>query len=43
MQYEYPEDWVLTLGKRIKRIHFKDFKLGGRGHRPASPISSKAT
>jgi hexulose-6-phosphate isomerase len=31
MQYGYPEDWVLTLGKRIKRIHFKDFKLGGRG------------
>ncbi|HEY1337052.1 MAG TPA: sugar phosphate isomerase/epimerase family protein [Bryobacteraceae bacterium] len=31
MQYGYPEDWVLTLGSRIKRIHFKDFKLGGRG------------
>ena len=31
MQYGYPEDWILTLGKRIKRIHFKDFKLGGRG------------
>jgi L-ribulose-5-phosphate 3-epimerase len=29
--YGYPEDWILTLGKRIKRIHFKDFKLGGRG------------
>ena len=31
MQYGYPEDWILTLGKRIKRIHFKDFKLAGRG------------
>jgi hexulose-6-phosphate isomerase len=31
MQYGYPEDWILTLGSRIKRIHFKDFKLGGRG------------
>lgn len=27
MQYGYPEDWILTLGQRIKRIHFKDFKL----------------
>jgi hexulose-6-phosphate isomerase len=31
MQYGYPEDWILTLGKRIRRIHLKDFKLGGRG------------
>ena len=31
MQYGYPEDWILTLGKRIKRVHFKDLKLGGRG------------
>jgi L-ribulose-5-phosphate 3-epimerase len=31
MQYGYPEDWILTLGKRIRRIHFKDFKLSGRG------------
>jgi hexulose-6-phosphate isomerase len=30
MQYGYPEDWILTLGQRIKRIHFKDFKLAGR-------------
>lgn len=27
MQYGYPEDWILTLGQRIKRIHFKDYKL----------------
>ena len=31
MPYGYPEDWILTLGQRIKRIHIKDFKLGGRG------------
>jgi hexulose-6-phosphate isomerase len=31
MPYGYPEDWILTLGKRIRRIHLKDFKLGGRG------------
>lgn len=28
VQYGYPEDWILTLGSRIKRIHFKDYKLG---------------
>ena len=31
MQYGYPEDWILTLGRRIKRIHFKDFKLAAGG------------
>jgi hexulose-6-phosphate isomerase len=30
MQYGYPEDWILTLGPRIKRIHFKDYKLSNR-------------
>lgn len=30
MPYGYPEDWILTLGQRIKRIHFKDYKLGSR-------------
>ena len=34
VQYGYPEDWILTLGQRIKRVHFKDFKLGGRGEAP---------
>ena len=40
MQYGYPEDWVLTLGRRIKRIHVKDFKLAGRGEaaRFADPL-----
>ena len=31
MQYGYPEDWILTLGSRIKRVHFKDYKLSTRG------------
>jgi L-ribulose-5-phosphate 3-epimerase len=25
--YGYPQDWVRTLGKRIHRVHLKDFKL----------------
>ncbi|HVT91627.1 MAG TPA: sugar phosphate isomerase/epimerase family protein [Bryobacteraceae bacterium] len=31
MQYGYPEDWILTLGSRIQRVHFKDYKLTNRG------------
>ena len=31
MQYGYPQDWILTLGKRIKRVHAKDYKLSTRG------------
>lgn len=31
MQYGYPQDWILTLGQRIKRVHFKDYKLSTRG------------
>ena len=23
----YPQDWIPTLGKRIRRLHFKDFKF----------------
>ena len=34
MQYGYPEDWILTLGSRIKRIHFKDYKLATRDQPP---------
>jgi L-ribulose-5-phosphate 3-epimerase len=30
MPYGYPEDWILTLGQRIKRVHFKDYKLSSR-------------
>ena len=27
--YGYPQDWIRTLGKRIVRIHLKDFKRQG--------------
>jgi L-ribulose-5-phosphate 3-epimerase len=27
--YGYPQDWVRTLGRRINRLHLKDFKLEG--------------
>ena len=30
MQYGYPQDWILTLGARIKRVHVKDYKLSDR-------------
>ncbi len=26
--YGFPQDWIRTLGKRIHRVHIKDFKLG---------------
>ena len=25
--YGYPQDWIRTLGKRIHRVHLKDFKV----------------
>lgn len=30
MQYGFPQDWILTLGPRIKRVHAKDYKLSTR-------------
>ena len=27
----YPEDWVRILGKRIKKVHFKDYRLQAGG------------
>ncbi|MGC8793842.1 MAG: sugar phosphate isomerase/epimerase family protein [Bryobacteraceae bacterium] len=30
LQYGYPQDWILTLGSRIKRVHAKDYKLSTR-------------
>ena len=30
MQYGYPEDWIRTLGPRIRRVHVKDYKLSNR-------------
>lgn len=28
MQFGYPEDWIRTLGPRIRRVHLKDFRQG---------------
>ena len=28
--YGYPQDWIRTLGKRIVRLHFKDFRFKDR-------------
>lgn len=30
MQFGYPQDWILTLKSRIKRIHVKDYKLSAK-------------
>jgi hexulose-6-phosphate isomerase len=30
MQYGFPQDWILTLGARIRRVHLKDYKLSAR-------------
>ncbi len=30
MQFGYPQDWILTLGPRIKGVHAKDYKLSAR-------------
>jgi L-ribulose-5-phosphate 3-epimerase len=30
MQYGFPQDWILTLGARIRRVHLKDYKLSSR-------------
>jgi len=29
--YGYPEQWIRILGKRIKKVHFKDFRTGVGG------------
>jgi len=31
MAFGYPEQWIRILGKRIKRVHFKDFKTACGG------------
>lgn len=31
--YGYPEQWIRILGRRIKKIHFKDFKMDHRERR----------
>jgi L-ribulose-5-phosphate 3-epimerase len=32
MTIGYPEDWIVTLGRRILRVHVKDYDLARRGH-----------
>jgi hexulose-6-phosphate isomerase len=29
--YGYPQDWIHNLGKRIAKVHLKDFKITGPG------------
>jgi len=29
--YGYPQDWIHTLGKRIAKVHLKDFKVKAKG------------
>jgi hexulose-6-phosphate isomerase len=31
MQFGYPQDWIRTLGARIRRVHLKDYKLSAGG------------
>lgn len=37
MLYGYPQDWILTLGPRIRRVHVKDYKLATRSE-PARSV-----
>jgi len=32
--FGYPQDWIRTLGKRIVKIHLKDFKVTSKGFSP---------
>jgi len=32
--FGYPQDWIRTLGKRIVRVHLKDFKVKSKGFSP---------
>ena len=32
--YGYPQDWIRTLGKRISKVHLKDFKVKSKGFSP---------
>jgi len=39
MPFGYPQDWILTLGSRIKRVHIKDFKAGKMGGGSFVPLT----
>jgi L-ribulose-5-phosphate 3-epimerase len=32
MLFQFPEDWVRLLGKRIKNVHLKEFSKKGTDH-----------
>jgi L-ribulose-5-phosphate 3-epimerase len=32
MLFQFPEDWIARLGKRIKNVHFKEFSKKGTDH-----------
>jgi hexulose-6-phosphate isomerase len=34
----YPEDWVATLGRRVKRVHMKDYDLSKPGEAGFCPL-----
>ncbi len=39
LQYGYPDQWIRILGKRIKKVHVKDFKSGiGNGRAFCNPL-----
>ena len=31
LAFGYPQHWIRILGKRIKRVHFKDYKVSAGG------------
>jgi len=31
LRFGYPEQWIRILGRRIKKLHFKDFRVEGNG------------
>lgn len=38
MRYGVPQDWIATLGRRILRVHLKDYKLGDAGQGGLCPL-----
>jgi L-ribulose-5-phosphate 3-epimerase len=39
MPFGYPQDWIAILGKRIKRVHLKDYKAGKQGGGSYVPLT----
>ena len=38
MTFGYPQDWITTLGRRIARVHIKDYDLTRPGHAGFCPL-----